>query len=644
MRLQPLPRLHSGVPAIGQPGGASEPGSASARVLGIAMRIGRLSAWTLDVAGMVLHWSSEALAIHGFDTQPSGAGTLPQLLGAIDLRYRAHVEQAIEGCIVAGTAFDLEALVHTQRQQPIWIRLIGEAERGAGGQVVRVRGAVQDVTEPKEVTARARETSERLIATLESISDAFFTVDREWRFSYVNREAERLLRRPRDQLLGRVLWEEFPQAVESAFHREYERALATFQAVEFEAPYEPLHIWAQVKAFPSPHGLAVYFRDVTEERRVRRALTDSEERHRMLFEASIDAILRGRPDGTIDDANPAACALFGLPEDELRRRGRDGLVDPNDARLSLLSQRRTQSGAGTGELTLLRGDGSRFEAEVSTFDYHSGQGEAHTYVIVRDVTERLRSRQQVEALNAELAERVRVRTAQLESANAELKTFAHSLAHDLRSMIATVDRFAEVLERSLAQGGSERDAHYLSRIRAAAGRMDDFTQALLSLAQVSQTPLIRQRIDLGAIATQVLAELQERDRGRAVSLSVQQGLVVEGDPRLLRIALENLLGNAWKFTSRRAVAEIVFGAHGGDGGERVYFVRDNGVGFDAAYAHRLFGTFQRLHSVSEFPGTGVGLASVQRIVGRHGGRVWAESVEGEGATLSFTLGETTPAG
>jgi light-regulated signal transduction histidine kinase (bacteriophytochrome) len=275
-------------------------------------------------------------------------------------------------------------------------------------------------------------------------------------------------------------------------------------------------------------------------------------------------------------------------------------------------------------------------------DYRTGDGAAHTYVIVRDVTERLRSRQQIEALNAELAERVRVRTAQLEAANAELKTFAHSLAHDLRSMIATVDRFGEVLERSLAQGGSERDAHYVNRMRAATRRMEDFTQALLSLAQVSQAPLMRHRVDLGAIATQVLAELQERDRGRPASLSVQHGLVVEGDPRLLRIALENLLGNAWKFTSGRRLTEIVFGARSGADGERVYFVRDNGVGFDAAYAHRLFGTFQRLHSVAEFPGTGVGLASVQRIVARHGGRAWAESIEGEGATFSFTLGEQPP--
>jgi len=501
---------------------------------------------------------------------------------------------------------------------------------------------VQDITEPKELAQRAHETGERLTATLENMTDAFFIVDRGWHFTYVNRQAERLLRRPRARLLGRLIWTEFPEALESTFHREYERALAHFHSVEFEAHYPPLGLWLRVQAFPSLHGLAVYFRDVTEERRVRQALSDSEEQHRRLFEISIDAILRGRPDGRIDSANPAACALFRTSEEGLRRLGRAGLAAPEDGRMQELTRRREQTGACKGDVTLVRADGSRFEAEITAVEFRAGDDETRMYIIVRDITERIRSRREIEALNAQLVERVRVRTAQLESANGELKGFAHSLAHDLRGLIANVDRYSEVLARSLGQGGSPRDAHYLARIRSAARQMDDFTQALLSLAQVSQAPLAWHPVDLGAVAERALAELQETDRVRAVRSRVQQRLVVLGDPRLLGMALQNLLGNAWKFTSRRTLAEISFGASTTPAGETVYYVRDNGAGFDPTYAHRLFGTFQRLHSAAEFPGTGIGLANVQRIICRHGGRIWAESIEGEGATFFFTLGAPLP--
>lgn len=606
------------------------------RDLALAMRLGRLGAWTLEATGRLVLWP---LGLVPLDLpHPDRAGVpLREFLQVLGAGSREPLEHAVDACLAHGAPFDLEVVARQGRARTVSLRLTGEAERDPAGHVLRVRGAVQDVTLPREIADRAHETAQRLIATLESISEAFFTIDREWHFTYVNREAERLLRRGRAELLGRVLWDVFPQALESPFHREYERALADFQAAEFEAPYAPLGLWVEVKAFPSLHGLAVYFRDVTEERRVRLALSEREAEHRMLFESSIDAILRGSADGGIVQANPAACALFGLSEEALRQRGAAGLVDPGDPRLAALQAQRRRNGAAKGDLTMVRGDGARFEAEISSVEYGTADGEVRTYVILRDQTERLRARQEIEALNADLAERVRRRTAQLQAANTELKDFAHSLAHDLRALIATVDRFGEVLQRSLAHGGSPADEQHVARIRGAARQMDDFTQALLSLARISQAPLAWERVDLSALAQQALAALRERDRERQVDWEVQPGLIATGDARLLRLALDNLLGNAWKFTRRRAVARIRFGAHSRRSGELAYFVQDNGAGFDPARAHRLFGTFQRLHAAAEFEGTGIGLANVQRIVQRHGGRIWAESVPDLGATFFFTL-------
>jgi PAS domain S-box-containing protein len=484
-----------------------------------------------------------------------------------------------------------------------------------------------------------QELSERLTTTLESITDAFFTVDREWRFTYINREAERLLARSREDLLGQVVWQRFPQSLGSTFHRQYERALAERTTVAFEEYSAAMGLWLHVAAYPSVQGLAVYFRDVTESRRIREALVESEERYRMLFKTSVDAILQTMADGRVERANPAACAMFGLAEEQMLKAGRS-LIAPDDARLQTMLEERERKGKASGRLTMVRGDGTRFEAEVTSAHFETNGGKAHANVVVRDITQRLAQEQEILALNQDLSERVRQRTAELQVANTELKGFAHSLAHDLRAPIAAIDGFSQQLEASLRAAGAERELHYLQRMRAAARRMDEFIEALLSLANISQAKLQVTEVDLSAMATAILAELHERDLGRRVAAYIQPGMLAHGDARLLRMALENLLGNAWKFTSRCAAPEIRCSSQAGDGGETVFCVEDNGAGFDMAYADKLFGNFQRLHDESEFPGTGIGLANVSRIVARHGGRVWAEGSEGRGAAFHFTLGKS----
>lgn len=234
-------------------------------------------------------------------------------------------------------------------------------------------------------------------------------------------------------------------------------------------------------------------------------------------------------------------------------------------------------------------------------------------------------------------EQARRHTARLEAENAGLKSFAHALAHDLRAPIAAISGFSQMLDGALDLQAPERTRHYLRRIRAAGQQLDDYVEALLSLARITQSKVHVTDVDLSAMARTVLGDLQMRDPGRVLATHVEEGLRAQGDARLLRMVLDNLLGNAWKFTGRRSVSEIRFSAQPGPGRQPVYRVKDNGAGFDMSHAAKLFGDFQRLHSQSEFPGTGIGLANVHRIIERHGGRVWAESVEGEGATFYFTL-------
>ena len=233
------------------------------------------------------------------------------------------------------------------------------------------------------------------------------------------------------------------------------------------------------------------------------------------------------------------------------------------------------------------------------------------------------------------------RTSQdLEDANRELEAFSYSVSHDLRAPLRSIDGFSQILLEDYAEELDEEGKHYLDRVRSASQRMGRLIDDLLGLSRVTRSALNRRRVDLSALAEEVAGEFREANPERSVGFSAQKGLEVWGDIRLLRVALENLIGNAWKFTSKEPEAKIEFGLDeelSRRGRAPVYYVKDNGAGFEMSYADKLFGAFQRLHGASEFEGTGIGLATVQRIVRRHGGSIWAEGEVGRGATFYFTL-------
>lgn len=239
-------------------------------------------------------------------------------------------------------------------------------------------------------------------------------------------------------------------------------------------------------------------------------------------------------------------------------------------------------------------------------------------------------------LNDELEARVRRRTAELKVSNRELEAFNYSVSHDLRAPLRAIDGFSQALLEDYGDQLDEEGRGHLDRVKAAANRMGELIDSLLKLSRVSRSEMDSQLVDLSEIATEIVEDLRQRQPERVVEVSIQPDAVAQCDPVLLRSVLENLLGNAWKFTGNTDAAHIRFAATRTDG-ESVYSVSDNGAGFDMAYSNKLFSAFQRLHGQSEFPGIGVGLATVSRIVWRHGGRVWAEGVPDEGATFYFTL-------
>ncbi len=255
------------------------------------------------------------------------------------------------------------------------------------------------------------------------------------------------------------------------------------------------------------------------------------------------------------------------------------------------------------------------------------------YLIDRSRRDQRRAREQA---FADLERLVAQRTADLTATNHELSAFAYSVSHDLRAPLRAIDAFSQALLEDYGERLEAQGQDYLRRVRANAGRMSQLIDDLLQLSRLTRAEMHFEPIELSTMARSIAADLQRTDPNRTVVFNIEPGVIARGDPRLVRVLLENLLGNAWKYTGRHPTAHIAFG-RSGDGGEVVYYVRDDGAGFDLAYADKLFRPFQRLHTVEEFEGAGVGLATAQRVVRRHGGRIWADSAPEKGATFFFTL-------
>jgi PAS domain S-box-containing protein len=349
--------------------------------------------------------------------------------------------------------------------------------------------------------------------------------------------------------------------------------------------------------------------------------------YREVLAAAPDGVVVAGKDGIILLANSEISRMTGWTHDELIGQPIEVLVPvPFRARHvgnrdNFAAQPRSRPMGSNLQLWALRKDGTQLAVEIMLAPM-TLLGQPATIAFVRDATERRRRQQELEEATAASA-----------AANRELEAFSYSVAHDLRAPLRSIDGFAQALLEDCGEQLDDNGKDHLGRVRAGAQRMGMLIDDLLALARLSRSELKRERVDLGQIAREIEGRLRQAHPDREVELTIDPGLIVHGDARMLGIAMENLLSNAWKFTRGRAPAHVHIGRT-----EAGLFVRDDGVGFDMAHAANLFAPFKRLHGLREFEGTGIGLATVARVIHRHGGRISAEAAPGKGATFTFTLG------
>lgn len=391
------------------------------------------------------------------------------------------------------------------------------------------------------------------------------------------------------------------------------------------------------------------FVDIGKRKEAESALRESELRYRRLLESVTDYIYSVTvEEGTaVSTTHAAACvAVTGYTsrDYDLDPELWFNMVHPDDRKAVLLQADLILSGDNVPPLEhrIMHKDGMVLWIKNTVVRRYDEEGTLVAYdALVSDITGRKLAEEEIKRLNEELEVRIKERTAQLETANNELESFSYSVSHDLRAPLRHISGFSQALMEEYGDKIDTEGKGYLQRLCSASLRMSDLIDALLSLSRLSRSQLSFVPVDLTAMAGRVASDLKQRRPERTVKFNIAKGLTVHGDPGLLHAVMENLLGNAWKYSSKKSSAYIEFAGNDA-GAEHMFYVSDNGAGFDMEYVDKLFAPFQRLHREDEFEGTGIGLATVQRIIHRHGGRVWAEGESGKGAKFYFTIPTAVP--
>ena len=540
---------------------------------------------------------------------------------------------------------NFEAEIRRRDNAIIWISMNVRTIRDEGGKVIFLEGSIVDITERKRIEQALRESEEQFRNLFDNAVEGVFKSTPEGRLISANMAFSRMF--------GYESPEEAIKTVADIGHQMYvnpddrKRAVGIFREIGFLKQFESRMLrkdgsifWASfngrlTKTSDRSTCLEGFIIDITERKQADEDLKKSKMLLDSVFNAIQDLILIVDKDLRILVSNWKSPAYTGdticpgTPHCYEAFIHRDVPCEPCHA-LEVFATGKTVVTEYFNPFT------ERFSDIRAYPIFDSNDQVIMVAEHVRDITDRKRAEEEIKKLNAELEQRVIERTVQLTAANRELEAFSYSVSHDLRAPLRGIDGFSQALLEDYQEKLDDTGKSYLDRVRKATQHMGHLIDDMLKLSSVTKSELHDESVDLSNMVRAISEKLQQNNADRTVDVIIQEGVFVNGDPDLLKIALENLVDNAWKFKSREAQPQVEFGTIVKEG-KTACFIRDNGVGFNMAYVGKLFGAFQRLHTTLEFPGTGIGLATVQRIINRHGGQIRAEAEVGKGATFYFTL-------
>ena len=587
-----------------------------------AQELSHLGSWELNLINNHLSWSDEVYRIFGLRPHEFDA-TYEAFLRFVHPDDRASVDAAYSESLREGRdTYEIEHRIVRKNGEVYFVHEKCEHIRDKSGKIIRSIGMIHDITERKQAEAELI----RLASFPAKNPSSILEIDLSGKVQYCNPKSKQL----------------FPDLEKKGSNHQFLKGIKNLipemqnqnkTPVVKEVNINDKYYLQTISYIPENQRIRIYSTDITERKQAEEILQESEEKYRRIVENTTNVIMVTQPDGIISYLSPSCKRVLGYLPEELVGKN-PAIFHPDDTK----KVQQTLSKALKGE------KGSNFEYRIITkqgkikWILHSWspilvKKKLHLIVsVIEDITDRKEIENNIKDLNENLMHQA----VELAAANKELEAFSYSVSHDLRAPLRSIDGFSQAILEDYANKLDEQGKDYIQRVRNATQKMGQLIDDMLRLSRLSRAELHNEQVDLSYSAHIILDKLQVTEPSRKVKVTIQDNILVKADKKLLDILLENLLGNAWKFTSNNKNPTIEFGSMKKEK-ETIFFVRDNGAGFDMAYADKLFIPFQRLHSVDEFPGTGIGLAIVSRIIHRHGGKIWAEGEIGKGATFYFTL-------
>lgn len=601
--------------------------------------------WELDLINNQLYWSDEIFHIFDIDKEKFGA-SYDAFLNAIHPDDREMVNAAYAQSLEDKSPYEITHRLLIADGRVKYVNERCETFYDETGQAIVSSGTVQDITENIERENKLKENEIKFSRIFHGSNDAIIIHDLQGSIIEVNEKAEIFLGYTSDELKSMKLSALHPPEALNASKEAFDKIMRdgeVYFEIDFLTKAErifPAEISSAIIEFNGKQFVQGLIRDISERKNAEDLLRKSES---LLREAESIGKLGGWEWDITNDVmhwSDEVHNIFGVPPGELNFEIFMQCVHPDDR--AMLDEQLDAGTKGKGVFEyvfrIIHPDGEiktlRSRAEVR-FDENNRP--VRLVGVTQDLTEQKAAEDELAKYRQHLEELVAARTRDLETTNKELNSFSYSVSHDLRAPLRAINGFSHALLEDYQDKLDETGRDYLQRVSTAAQRMGDLIDDMLSLSKVTRHGLQFQTVNMSAMAVDIMTELKDAFPDRAVELKLMPDVTARGDLKLLRIAMSNLLGNAWKYTSKNECSKIEFGFELRDD-EKVYYVRDNGVGFDMIHSAKLFGAFQRLHGCDEFEGTGIGLATVQRIINRHGGRIWAEAEVGNGACFYFELG------